>query len=154
MSTPRKRAATRRRPPRLPKPFDLVNWHLPKAAKPNGHGDCRLCGGRCCTYLVVQIPTPRSKRDVDEIRWWLAHHNVQVFLDNEDGSWNIQFNTPCRYLTPSGRRCRIYANRFNVCREHASENCEMSDSQMDEVCFASVEQFDAWWPTRPRGRRK
>ncbi|MDD4889358.1 MAG: hypothetical protein PHU85_05465 [Phycisphaerae bacterium] len=143
----RKRVVARKRSPRIPKPHDYVNWHLPKAAKANGHGDCRLCGGRCCTYLVVQIDRPRTKLDLDEIRWWLAHHNVQVFIDNDDGTWNAQFHTPCRHLTPRGR-CRTYATRFNVCREHASENCEMSAAQMAERCFASVEDFDRYLATR------
>jgi len=144
--------AARRREPALPLAVpDLIRWHVPKAPDAAGRGDCRVCRGRCCTYVVVQIPRPRSKVELDEVRWWLAHRNVEVYI--ADRQWHVQFYTPCRHLTGGGR-CRIYPRRYNVCRDHDAEDCEMSGSAYpDDASFRSPEEFDAYLAARRKRPR-
>ncbi len=110
----------------------------------DGHGDCRTCGGRCCRYVVVEIDRPRSKADRDEVRWFLAHENVWVYIDGDDRSWNVQFFTPCRHLDAEGR-CRIYRRRFQICREHDTATCEASDGEQTDLVFRTTEDFDRWY---------
>lgn len=141
---------SRKRKTRIIAPPDLTGWHAAKTPDANGHGDCQACGGRCCTYLVVQIPRPRSKVDIDEVRWWLAHHNVEVYI--EDRQWHVQFYTPCRHLTSEGR-CAIYPDRFDVCRAHEAETCEMSSGASEEISFSSPEQFDKYLASRKKRKK-
>lgn len=134
-------SAAKRRP-RLSAPADLIDWHVRKAHGPDGHGDCTACRGRCCTYIIAKIARPRTKVDFDEIRWYLAHCNVQVYIEDRD--WHVQFYTPCKHLTRAGR-CRIYEKRFDVCRSHEAETCEVSSSAYpEEACFSTPEELDQY----------
>lgn len=117
-------------------------------------GDCSACGGQCCRYITVQIPRPRNKADIDEVRWFLAHEGVSVYI--EDGQWHVQAFNRCRYLT-ADYRCAIYENRFDVCREHDPTECESSDGAPDAVEFHTTAEFDAYLSrvaARGSGRRR
>ena len=116
-----------------------------------GHGDCARCGGKCCRYITIQIDRPTRKVDVDEIRWFLAHHNVEVFI--EDRKWYVQAYNRCKHLTEDNR-CAIYEDRFQVCREHGVDECEESDGQVEATIFRTTEEFDAYWSGEKAKRRK
>jgi Fe-S-cluster containining protein len=131
--------------------WDLMDWPVKRARDRNGHGDCMTCKGRCCSYVTVEIDKPTDKVDRDEIRWFLAHENIQVFL--EDGDWYVQFYTRCKHLTAEGM-CGIYEDRFDVCREHGTDECEMSDGPTDAVIFTETEEFDRWWAERKRKKKE
>jgi len=114
----------------------------------------RPCGAKCCRYVVVEIDKPRAKIDREEIRWFLAHENVLVYIDGDDGTWNVQFDTPCRHLD-ANNRCTIYRRRFDVCRDHDPETCEESDGEQTDTVFRTTEDFDRWWRnTKARRRRR
>lgn len=81
---------------------------------------CEGCD-HCCRYVTIQIATPRTKRDFDDIRWYVLHHGVSVYVDWE-GSWAVQFDTPCAWLKDG--RCTHYALRPDVCREYDPAECE------------------------------
>lgn len=85
---------------------------------PSDPEPCAGCGD-CCRYVTAQIKSPRSRADYDEIRWFLLHENIQVFVD-EDG-WYVEFATKCRKL--DGWRCTIYADRPRVCSDYPVEDC-------------------------------
>ena len=121
---------------------DPVSWPVAEAARPQGHGDCAVCRGRCCTYVTAALDKPTDEADVDEIRWFLAHRNLLVFV--EDGEWYVQFFTPCRHLNEAGL-CDIHGEHFDVCREHGTDACEMSGGEVQATTFTRTEQFDAWW---------
>ncbi len=121
--------------------------------KRDGHGDCETCGGRCCRYVVVQIDKPTRKIDREEVRWFLAHENVLVYIDHDEKTWNVQFNTPCTHLTKSNR-CRIYADRYKVCRDYDTETCEESDGEVDATIFHAPEEYDAWREKMKRKKRR
>ena len=96
---------------------------------------CAKCGGKCCRYFALEIDTPTTKRDFDDIRWYLCHENIRVFV--EDGEWYLEVNNRCRHLDESSR-CRIYPDRPAICRKHSLDNCEGHD----EIAFDREHEFE------------
>jgi len=118
--------------------------------KKDGRGDCVACGAKCCRYITVEIEKPRKKVDVDEIRWFLAHENIEVFID--EGQWYLQVYNRCKHLTRNNR-CRIYDRRFDVCRDYDTATCEASDGEDDAISFRTTEEFDEY-RARKKAKRK
>ncbi len=110
--------------------------------------DCTRCDGRCCRYIATELDRPRGKRDYDNIRWFLLHRNVSVYVDR-DRQWFIEFQTPCRELQPDNR-CGRYAARPRICRNHntGDEACERYDPEPYRICFHNVHQFEAYLEQR------
>ncbi len=82
---------------------------------------CEHCTAACCRYIALPIDTPTSRSDLDDLRWFLIHQHVSIFV--EDGDWYICFDTPCRYLKPD-HTCRIYRTRPAICRRYSSDDCD------------------------------
>ncbi|MCK6482640.1 MAG: YkgJ family cysteine cluster protein [Phycisphaerae bacterium] len=80
---------------------------------------CADCG-HCCRYVTIAIKAPRNRNDYDEIRWYLLHENMRVFIDSD--GWYVEVLTRCRHL--DGHRCGIYESRPIVCEEYEIDNCE------------------------------
>ena len=118
-----------------------------------GHRQCETCGAKCCRYITVQIEKPRAKIDVEEVRWFLAHENVSVYIDTDDKSWNVQFLTDCRHLDRNNR-CTIYSRRYQICHEHDTEDCEGSEAEAADTVFRNTDEFDAWRKERKAGKRR
>ena len=76
---------------------------------------CNKCDGRCCRYIAVEIDKPVSKGDFDDLRWYIAHRGVTVFV--EDKRWYVNFSSRCNFLT-SDHRCEAYEDRPKICRDH------------------------------------
>ena len=70
----------------------------PNTAEPKTMGRvlCEHCTAACCRYIAVPIDTPKNKRDFDDMRWYVIHENIAVFV--EDGDWYIQIHNPCRNI--------------------------------------------------------
>lgn len=103
-----------------------------------------LCGNctKCCEYVAVEIDEPETEKDFDEVRWFLLHKNVRVFVDNDD-DWYIEFLTPCEKLSEKG--CLIYEKRPEICREHSMENCEMlGEGSPYKLLFECLEDLEKW----------
>lgn len=97
---------------------------------------CSFCTGKCCTYVTQHLDTPRSMADFDLLLWQVSHRGVHVYKD-EDG-WFLLFQARCTHLSPQGR-CRIYAERPTICREHSNEYCEYD--------LAAEEGFELYFDT-------
>lgn len=82
---------------------------------------CEHCTAACCRYVAVPLDKPRTARDFDDIRWYLMHQAIIVFV--EDGDWYIQFNTRCKNLADD-HRCGIYDVRPAICREYEPGDCD------------------------------
>jgi len=82
---------------------------------------CEACDAKCCRYFALEIDKPKRRGDFEDIRWYLCHEAVEVFVD--DGKWFLEVRNRCRHLDES-HRCRIYADRPRLCREHSPEDCE------------------------------
>ncbi len=84
---------------------------------------CEHCAAACCRYLAIPIDKPRNARDYDDLRWYLMHEGVTLFV--EEGDWYIQFATRCKNLGLDNR-CMIYDTRPDICREYEPGDCDYS----------------------------
>jgi len=116
---------------------------------------CEHCTGLCCRYIALPIDTPEDRGDFDDIRWYLLHENVAVFV--EDGQWYVSFAADCRHLLPDFR-CAIYRSRPRICREYTTDNCDYHSGDYGwELYFTCPEHLDEYVRARQRegrGRRK
>lgn len=115
-----------------------------KNTQTSSHPPCDICGGKCCKYVSVQIDTPVEKDEWDNIRWYLLHENVRVFIDH-DMDWFIEFLTPCTAQLPDNR-CGCYETRPAICRSHGQQedvNCEYYADPYHRL-FETVEQLELY----------
>jgi hypothetical protein len=116
--------------------------------KPGSKQDlsCATCGARCCRYVATQIDTPDCKRDYDNIRWYLLHRDVYVFIDHDD-DWYLEFETDCTELDDN-HRCVNYDSRPRLCRLHGEDDdgpCEFAtDEEPFKIRFANAREFEAY----------
>lgn len=97
----------------------------------------------CCRHIAVEIDAPESKKEFDQIRWFLLHKDVWVFIDNDD-SWNLQVNNKCEKLTGEGM-CSYYEKRPGICKDYSAGSCERNgEGESFKVLFKSLEEFEEW----------
>ena len=82
---------------------------------------CDGCKALCCSDLEESIPRPRSKTEVDNLKWELHFSNTRVFIRNR--RWYRLSLGRCMYLT-GDNLCSIYERRPQVCRDHNPPACE------------------------------
>jgi len=105
-----------------------------------------LCKGctKCCEYIAIQLDEPEDIEAFDNIRWYLYHKNVRVFVTDED-DWFVQFLTPCKAISPIDGKCMAYAKRPSICRDHKQETCEKYAQESEEkVSFIDPDTFIKW----------
>jgi len=113
-----------------------------KKKKQSGRGQCHQCTGLCCRYFALAIETPEDWDDFDNIRWYLSHENVAVFV--EDGDWYLNILTPCKYLD-SAHRCTNYDLRPAICRGYKTHNCEITSDEYDyQLHFTDDKQMEEY----------
>jgi uncharacterized protein len=102
--------------------------------------DCARCAGLCCRYFALPLETPEDKGDYDDIRWYLCHKDVTVFV--EDGDWYLNIKNKCRHLSDEDKTCGIYGKRPKICRGYKIADCDLTDGQYDyELHFTSDKQM-------------
>ena len=107
---------------------------------------CEHCTAACCRYLALPIDKPRRARDYDDIRWYLMHQGVSVFV--EDGDWYIQFQTRCKNLREDNL-CGVYDTRPEICREYEPGSCDYVGGDYDyDHLFTHPEQIEAFYERR------
>lgn len=112
---------------------------------------CQKCKGLCCRYFTVSMESPKTREDFDDLRWYLAHGGVAVYVD--DGNWYVQILSRCRHLTPENR-CAIYAHRPRICRTYRAGGCDLSGGDYEyELCFRSDAEMDAYIRVRFDNRK-
>ena len=107
---------------------------------------CEHCTAACCRYLALPLDRPRSRRDYDDIRWYLLHDGISVFV--EEGDWYVQIQTTCKQLG-SDNRCSIYETRPAICRDYEAKDCDYSGRPYgyDEL-FTHASQLEAYYAKR------
>lgn len=111
---------------------------------------CEHCTGVCCKYVALPIEIPTTARDFDDIRWYLMHENMTVFV--EEGDWYVQFATPCRNLQ-ADNRCGIYETRPAICRGYKAGDCDYESGDHDyEHLFTRPEHIEAYAAQRRKKR--
>ena len=100
---------------------------------------CDRCAALCCRYVALPIDNPDTAKDFDNVRWYLMHENVHVFVD--DDQWYVGFATRCKHLQPDNR-CGVYETRPRICRGYTTDNCDYhgGDYQYQHL-FTSAEQL-------------
>ncbi len=103
---------------------------------------CEHCTAACCSYLAIPIEKPETKRDFDDIRWYLMHEGMTIFV--EEGDWYFQVRTRCKNLRDDFR-CGIYETRPAICREYKAQDCDYvgGDYKYDHL-FTEPEQIVAF----------
>ena len=86
--------------------------------------ECQKCHGKCCRYFAQPIETPEDWDDFDDIRWYLCHEHVTVFV--EDGDWYLNVENKCRYLSEEDYRCQNYELRPHICRKYDTDGCDLT----------------------------
>ncbi|MCI0499047.1 MAG: YkgJ family cysteine cluster protein [Planctomycetales bacterium] len=104
---------------------------------------CKKCTGRCCRYFALPIDTPQEWDDFDDIRWYLSHEDVTVFV--EKGDWYLNVKNTCRYLCPKDFRCRNYELRPHICRKYNTGTCDLMGDEYDhEMHFLDDRQMEEY----------
>jgi len=127
---------------------DSAKLELPLVSLPGAH-PCANCG-ECCTYIATQIDDPGTFKEYENVRWYLTHENVGVYID-WDGDWYLEFKTQCKHLTDA-KTCGIYEERPLVCSEFSFNDCERNSGEQGwKHYFHSEEELIDFLRTkRPR----
>jgi len=106
-------------------------------------GQCEKCTGICCRYFALSIETPEDKGDYEDIRWFLCHEDITVYV--EDGDWYINIKNKCKYLSEKDHSCEIYEKRPRICRGYRHSTCDFVEGEYDhELHFTSSEQMEEY----------
>lgn len=114
---------------------------------------CEHCTAACCRYVAVPIEEPTTARDFNDMRWYVLHDDIAVFV--EEGEWYIQFHTPCQHIAADGR-CGIYETRPTICREYTTKECDyhIGDDTTDPTYFDNPDDLAAFARDYLRKRRE
>ena len=101
---------------------------------------CDKCAALCCRYFALPIDNPDCRKDYDNIRWYLIHQNVVVFIEKKQ--WYVGVLNRCKHLRDDNL-CGIYDTRPAICRSYSTDNCDYHGGEYDyEKLFTSAE--DLW----------
>jgi len=101
---------------------------------------CDGCKGDCCKYVAMEIDTPEDLEDFEYIKWYVMHKNVQVYVE-EDGTWNIEFLTPCEHLDENNL-CTLYEKRPKICKEYAHDECTFHNEYNEVFSLKKLEDVE------------
>jgi Fe-S-cluster containining protein len=113
-----------------------------------------LCAGcvKCCTYITVEVDTPRAAWEYDQWIWALEHRGVSLYLERPE-KWLVHFETVCENLTEAGR-CAIHGRHPVLCREYDPRTCERR-LPLDIVAeFHNGRELEAWMIERRPGHHR
>lgn len=99
---------------------------------------CIKCPSLCCRDLTYTIKRPRTRADIDELKWDLQYDIVNVYIKNK--RWHETFKGKCMYLADDNL-CRIYDRRPKKCRDHTPPACEKFGKYYD-VLIKSPEELE------------
>ena len=114
---------------------------------------CAYCSAKCCRYFALPIDTPTTWDDFENMRWYMMHGAVSIFVDGD--TWYLMVHADCQHLQPDNR-CGIYDTRPAICRRYSTDNCEYDNDGCYDKLFESPEQIreyaEAVLPPRKRRR--
>jgi len=91
---------------------------------------------------------PTTIEDWEDVKWQVAHKNVNVIKDNED-DWCIEFLTDCDHLQKDGK-CEVYHKRPTMCKNHDPEACVINgEGDYYEVILSSIEEVEKYLTENP-----
>jgi len=92
-----------------------------KSGKSRKNDVCIECPAHCCRDLAMEIHRPRTRSEIDSLKWSLMFDTVSVFVRNRQ--WHMLVKGKCIYLDDDNM-CKIYEKRPDTCREHNPPDCE------------------------------
>ena len=123
---------------------------------------CKKCKAGCCQHVALEIDKPTCKSDYDNIRWFLMHKDVKVFIDG-DNAWTLEFATKCEHLS-ADNSCNNYEDRPHICSDYPLDGtlCEFDGEDADrEAVFSTAKEFEKYlekrdidWKFKRRGLRR
>ncbi|OHB58365.1 MAG: hypothetical protein A2Y07_08335 [Planctomycetes bacterium GWF2_50_10] len=100
---------------------------------------CQKCNAMCCRYIALEIDEPETRDEFDDVRWYLTHEGVSVFV--EKGKWHVSFAGSCRHIDDK-HRCSIYETRPKICRKYKTDGCDRTSDEYDyELHFTNDAQM-------------
>jgi len=103
---------------------------------------CDKCKGQCCKTLAVQLETPTTYDDYEDIYWYLYHKPAIIYVDVEDRWW-IEFPTKCSKLDKNGK-CTEYETRPPVCRKAKVQDCEVNKEEI-KIMFKDEKEYKEYF---------
>lgn len=104
---------------------------------------CENCDGKCCKYVAIEIDVPENLEDFEDIKWYVAHKKIGVFVD-EDYKWYIEFSTPCEFLGENNK-CNNYENRPKICRDYHQDVCLFhNEDYKEKFNFKKIEDIEKY----------
>jgi Fe-S-cluster containining protein len=82
---------------------------------------CLKCPAHCCRDLVIVISKPRTRAEIEELKWHVHFDTVRVAVRNN--RWHLVVKGKCIYLNRNNL-CTIYERRPKKCRDHMPPDCE------------------------------
>ncbi|TWT62613.1 YkgJ family cysteine cluster protein [Rubinisphaera italica] len=112
---------------------------------------CDHCTAKCCRYFALPIDTPDSREELENLRWYLLHDNVSIFVDEE--TWYLMVHTTCKKLRDDNL-CGIYETRPQICRDYSTDNCEYDGEGCYDQLFETAEQMGEYTEARFPQKKK
>lgn len=109
-----------------------------KTTAATGENVCVKCPSTCCHDLAIEIERPKTRFEIEELKWHLFFDTVSIFIAKR--RWHLLVKGRCRYLGPDSL-CTIYDHRPPKCREHNPPDCEEYDQYWD-VMLRTPEELE------------
>lgn len=106
---------------------------------------CLECEATCCRDLAVMITRPRTREEIDVLKWQLHFDTVRVFIRKH--RWHVLTKGRCIYLSPENL-CTNYEQRSEICRDHQPPDCERYGEYYD-ILLETPEELETHL-ARPR----
>lgn len=101
---------------------------------------CSGCSAKCCKYVAIEIDCPEELEDFEDIKWYVAHENINVYVD-EDDEWHVEFITRCKYLDEDNL-CKIYSKRPSICKQYCQDECPHHNEYSEKFVFTDIEDVE------------
>lgn len=112
--------------------------------------DCGTCPAMCCHDLTITISRPRTRDEIEDIKWQLFYETVGVYIRSM--RWHLIVKGRCQYLDEKNL-CTRYDTRPDICREHMPPDCEKFSDWYD-VLFTTPEELEAYLNKSKKKKKK
>ncbi len=112
--------------------------------------ECGQCPALCCKNLSIRILRPRTKAEIQDLKWQLQFDTVSIYIRNN--RWFQLVEGRCIYLGENNR-CKVYPVRPDMCRRHNPPDCEFFGEFYD-VLIETPDQLEDYLAARRRQARR
>jgi Fe-S-cluster containining protein len=120
------------------------------ATKETTRKECAKCPALCCKNLSIRILRPRTRAEINDLRWQLHFDTVKIYI--RGGRWYQLVEGRCVYLDDRDR-CRIYSERPEICRRHNPPDCEFFGEFYD-IMIETPAELEAYLRKEQKLRRR